>query len=123
VVVGLFGGMGLVATELWSRRGPRIFIPYAALLFVLGLVLTRYAGEPFSTRFVGAMAGFLIASVPLYYTVGRMAALQRVMLVRKGRLPPEALYWRLSVAGHVWRLGVLVVIGAALSAGVAYVAG
>ncbi len=37
LVLGAFGGVGLVLTVVYSRRGPMIFLPYAALLVALAL--------------------------------------------------------------------------------------
>ena len=34
-VVGIFGGAGLVLTQMYSRRGPLIFPVYAAILAAL----------------------------------------------------------------------------------------
>ena len=42
LTVGAFGGVGLVLTVVYSRRGPMIFVPYAALLAALAVLLSRF---------------------------------------------------------------------------------
>lgn len=122
VVLGLFGGAGLVLTVIYSRRGPLIYPVYAALLAALALLVGRYPDISYAGRFSAALAGFLVASAALYVAVGILADRQRRRLVAQGRLPPSALEARLSLWGHTWRLGFLVTIGAIASAGVAYIA-
>ena len=61
VVVGLFGGAGLSLTIVYSRRGPMIYVAYAALLVALALLLSRYAELTYFTRFVAALSGFAVA--------------------------------------------------------------
>ena len=51
VVVGSFGGVGLVLGFLFSKRGPIIFPIYAAILFVAALVISQYPGLSFLARF------------------------------------------------------------------------
>ena len=123
LVLGAFGGIGLSLTMLYSRRGPLIFVPYAALLAALTVLLARYAALSYATRLSAALAGFLLASAALYVTAGVLADRGRQRLVAEGRLPPTALHARLGLQGHAWCLALLVGIGTILSAGVAFLAG
>jgi hypothetical protein len=122
VVLGLFGGVGLVLTVVYSRRGPLIYPVYAALLAALALLVARYPGISYAGRFGAALAGFLVASGALYVAVGILADRQRRRLVAQGRLPASALEARLSLGGHAWRLGFLLAVGTIASAGIAYIA-
>lgn len=121
IVVGVFGGAGLVLTHLYSRRGPLVYAPYAALVVMLTWLLARYPAVPYVGRFAAALGGFLTGSMLLYVAAGITADRQRRRLVREGRLPPSALQFSTGVFGHAWRLGFLVAIGSVVSAGVAYV--
>ena len=122
LVVGAFGGVGLVLTAMYSRRGPLVFAPYAAFLAALTLLLARYPGLTYGVRFVAGLGSFLVASAALYVATGVLADRSRRRLVAEGRLPETALYYRLPLWGHVWRLGLLVGIGAVVCGAVAFVA-
>jgi hypothetical protein len=119
VVVGVFGGVGLALTTIYSRRGPLIYPAYAALLAALALLLARYDTLALSERFAAALAGFLVASSALYATVTVLSDRQRRQLVADGRLPASSA--RLPLSGHAWRLGSLLAIGVIISAGIAYI--
>ena len=119
LVVGAFGGAGLLLTAIYSRRGPLIYPVYAAILTALTLLLARYADVPYSTRYNAALAGFVAASAPAYVMVSILADRQRDRLRRRGRLPAGG---GVSVLGHLWRVGFLVLAGAVVSAGVAFIA-
>ena len=121
IVVGLFGGVGLACTVIYSRRGPLILPVYAALLGALALLLARHDTLSYAARLVAALAGFLTASLLLYVAVGVQARESRVRLQREGRLPPGPTPG-LSPLGHAWRLGFLLAVGTVVSAGVAFVA-
>jgi hypothetical protein len=121
LVVGAFGGVGLALTMLYSRRGPLIFAPYAALLAALTVLLARYAALPYAARLAAALAGFLVASAILYVTAAVLAERARRRLIAENRLPASAL--RVPLSGHAWRAGLLLIVGTVLSAGVAFLAG
>jgi hypothetical protein len=121
LVVGAFGGIGLVLTTVYSRRGPLIFAPYAALLAALTLLLARYPGLAYGTRVAASLGGFLVASAALYVATVVLADRNRRRLVAEGRLPATALHG-VPLSGHAWRLGLLVGIGAVACAGIAFVA-
>jgi len=120
IVLGLFGGAALALTVTYSRRGPMIFLPYAALLAATGLLLSRYPQLPYADRFAATLAALAVATIPLYVAVGVLAGRARARLRREGKLPPHGR--GMSVWGRTWRLGSLVVVGVIVSAGVAYVA-
>jgi hypothetical protein len=121
LVLGAFGGVGLTLTALYSRRGPLIFAPYAALFAGLTILLARYAALPYTTRLVAAFAGFFVASIALYGTTVVLAGRARRRLVAEKRLPEGAV--GITLWGHAWRAGLLVAVGAVVSAGVAFLAG
>jgi len=117
LAVGAFGGVGLVLTVVYSRRGPLIFVPYAALLAALTLLLSQFGQLPYAPRFAAAYAAFAMATVPVYVAVGVLGKRQR-----ERRLSAEPPPGRLSLWGHVWRIGFGIAVGGILSAGVAFVA-
>jgi len=122
LAVGAFGGVGLVLTVVYSRRGPMIFVPYAALLAALTLLLSRFGQLPYAPRFAAAFAAFAIATVPVYVAVGVLGKRQRERLRREGRLSAEPPPRRFSLWDHVWRIGFVIAAGGIVSAGVAFVA-
>jgi hypothetical protein len=119
VVVGVFGGVGLSLTSIYSRRGPLIYPVYAALLAALAMVLARRSQMAYDVRVLAALVGFTTASLILYVTVGILAGRQRAALVAEGRLKPGAK--GVSLLGHVWRWGFLLSIGGIVSAALAFV--
>lgn len=118
-VVGLFGGVGLSLTSIYSRRGPLIFPVYAALLASLALLLARRSQSSFGLRTTAAFVGFIIASLMSYVTVGVLASRQRETLAAQGRLPPNS--GGVSALGHLWRWALLLGIGTITSAAIAFV--
>ncbi len=112
VVLGAFGGIGLVLTSTYSRRGPLIFPVYAVLLCGLALLLTRFDNVSFFVRFYTAFVGFVIAGGIHYVAICVLAARERRRLGFNQGVP---------FFGHVWRVSALLGIGALVCAGVAFV--
>ena len=106
IVVGIFGGAGLCLTILYSRRGPMIFVPYAALLAGLTFLLSRYANLSYTNRFLAALAGFIVATAAAYVAVNIMANRRREELRKEGRLPSTAL--GPSLWQRTWHVGLVV---------------
>src|SRR5262245_13393323 len=123
IVLGIFGGVALALTPMFTRRGPMIFPVYAALLVALGFQAARYPTVTYAARAVAIFAGYCVASLALYIASGVLADRDRRRLVDEGRLPASALAVRISFMGHAWRLGAVAGVGLALSAGVAFLAG
>src|SRR2546429_5533641 len=117
LAVGAFGGVGLVLTVVYSRRGPMIFVPYAALVAALTLLLSRFEQLPYAPRFAAAFAAFAIATVPVYVAVGVLGKRQRERLRLEGRLSAEPPPARFSLWGQVWRIWVVIAAGGIVSAG------
>lgn len=118
VVLGLFGGVGLVLTTMYSRRGPLIFPVYAAFLAAVAVLLARYADIAFPARLVAAMAAFVVAASIHYVAVAFSANRQRRQLHEQQPHMPLTI----PFFGHVWRLSVLFTAGLIASAGVAFLA-
>jgi len=106
VALGVLGGSALIATTMLSSRGPLIVIPYAALVIVAALFLRAEVVQPLSRRFSVTLGAFMIATVILYLFIGIFAAHSLTTI---------------PLMGHLWRLGVMLGIGAVLSAAVAQV--
>jgi hypothetical protein len=113
LVVGLFGGVGLALTARASRYGPAILPVYAAILCVLGFLLSRYSDMRFAVLFTAAFVGYLVASLVLYLEVNHDANAARRRAGIKARVP---------LMGHAWRLGLVVGSGAVVGLAVAFVA-
>jgi hypothetical protein len=119
LVVGMFGGVGLALTSIYSRRGPLIYPVYAALLAALTMVLARHAELPYVVRVVAALLGFAMATFIAYVTVGVLARRQREGLIAEGRLPRDAR--GVSLVGHAWRWTLLLSAGGIVSAALAFI--
>ena len=83
LVLGVFGGIGLALTVVYSRRGPMIYPAYAAFLAALALLLARYPDLAYGQRLTVALASFL--------TAGLIASL----------IGPQIFHDHLLQAGHV----------------------
>jgi len=104
LALGLLGGGALITTVATTRRGPMIFLPYAAIVVVTAVYLRLEHVQHFTRRFTLALGAFMFASVLLYLFIGLFAA--------------KTLF-AISLWGHAWRLGIMLAIGSALSAAVA----
>jgi hypothetical protein len=115
LVIGVFGGAGLILTQVYSRRGPLIFPVYAAILAALTLSLARAPNLPVTSRFVIALTSTLLATAMAFVATLVLAARARRKLVESGRqfAPGRA---------PAWGLPLILLILAAVSAGVAHVA-
>jgi hypothetical protein len=103
--MGALGGAVLVLSHLFLTPGKFIFVPYAAIVVGI-LIAVRAENLPrFSERFAAGFLAFMLASIALYI---------EVLVSTPGPGP--------SLAGHAWRLGVLVIVGAAINVAVARLA-
>ena len=105
--LGLLGGAALIVTASLAHRGPLIYLPYAAIVLVCGVYLRVEQVRPFQKRFALALGVFMFATVLLYLFIGVQA---KTLLI-------------ISLVGHGWRLGLMLLIGGALSAAVAQLTG
>lgn len=104
--LGLLGGSALIATVSLTSTGPMIYLPYGLLIIATGFFLRHERVQPFSRRFCLALGAFMGASLLLYGFVGLVAA--RTLFAT-------------PLAGHAWRLGLMLGLGGLLSAAVAQV--
>jgi hypothetical protein len=105
-IVGLLGGLALVAVPVFGFRGPTIYVPYTVLVLALtGLAALRPTYGRWE-RFGLVLTGFMVASLVMYLYI---------ILIDN----PDAL--SISLLGHAWRLGFLLGVGAILSAPAAFV--
>ncbi len=66
LVLGALAGVGLILVQLFSTRGPLIFIPYAAMFAALAPLLARYRGESFVARTTAGFVAFVMATLMAY---------------------------------------------------------
>ena len=104
-IVGLLGGLSLVAVPVLGFRGSAIYVPYAVL--VLALTTISWFSHPFERwqRFGLVLTGFMVASLTMYLYI---------ILIDN----PSAL--GIPIWGHAWRLAFLLSIGSALAAAAAF---
>ena len=114
LVIGGFGGVALVLTQVYSRRGPLIYPVYAAILCMLSLSLARATALPFLPRLVIAFAAILVS------TAFSVAA--TVVLARRARRRHLAAGASLA-PGRIpsWALPLLLLTLVTVSAGAAFV--
>jgi hypothetical protein len=104
LALGLLGGGALITTVWSTSRGPMVLFPYAALVLVTAAYLRLEHVQHFRRRFGLALGSFMVATVVLYLFIGLVAANTLFIITP----------W-----GHAWRLGIMLAIGATLSAAVA----
>jgi hypothetical protein len=104
LALGLLGGAALIVTTCATSRGPIVLVPYAVLVLVTAAYLRLEHVQHFGRRFSLALGSFMVATIVLYLFIGLVAA-KTLFLI--------------SLWGHAWRLGIMLAIGAALSAAVA----
>ena len=104
LALGLLGGGALIITEWTARRGQFILITYAILVLVAAAYIRVEQVQHFRNRFALTLGAFMFATLVLYVFIGLVTA--KTLFV-------------ISPAGHAWRLGVMLLIGAAVSAAVA----
>jgi len=104
LALGLLGGAALIVTSWATSRGPIVLLPYALLVLATAAYLRIEHVQHFARRFSLALGSFMVATVVLYLFIGLVAAKSLFVI---------------SLWGHAWRLGIMLAIGAALSAAVA----
>jgi len=85
IVIGALGGIGLILTQVYSRRGPLVFPVYAGILVSLALVTARFSAVPFSTGFVSVLVGMTVASTLALASTLVIGGKQRRKAVASGR--------------------------------------
>jgi hypothetical protein len=104
LALGVLGGSSLILVEWASTRGPLVLLSYAAVVLTALVYLRVEHVQGWSRRFSMTLGSFMLATLLLYFFIG---------LVPAGSLS------RISIAGHAWRLGLMLVIGSVLAAAVA----
>ena len=102
--LGLLGGAALITVEWTTKRGPLVLIPYAVLILVSAFYLRGERVQHWPRRFALSLGAFMSATLILYLFIGSVATRN---------------LFAISLWGHAWRLGLMLAIGAALSAAVA----
>lgn len=118
LVLGVFGGAGLILTMIYSRRGPLIYPVYGALLAALALLLARDPFAAYGVRFAAAFGGFFVATAMAYVAASIRRGREVERIRREGR---PMVGGRVTPLGHLWRLGLVMAVGAVVCAGVAFV--
>lgn len=104
LALGVIGGVALITIAFLSRRGPMIFLPYTAIVLAGAIYLRLERVRPFTRRLVLSAGSFMIATLILYVFIA----------VFQARTGPN-----ISILGHAWRLGLMLVIGGVLAGVVA----
>jgi len=114
IVIGVFGGAGLVLTQLYSRRGPLIYPVYAAILAALALSLARADSLAFGARFLAAFAAMLLSTaISMAATVVRGSRRRREYAAAHIPMLPGRTPW--------WAVPLLLTLLVTASAGAAFV--
>jgi len=114
LVVGVFGGAGLVLTQMYSRRGPLIFPVYAAILVSIALVSARFGDLPYPAHLAAALTGMVVATAMALAAVLVLGARERQKIRESGRpMAPGGAPW--------WGFPLIILTIVAASAAVAFV--
>jgi hypothetical protein len=101
---GLLGGTALVlGNAFFGHTGSSILLIYAAVLIGIGVILKTNRVESFGDRFAVAFSALAVAGIAHYGFVSFVAS------------------GTTGIAGHLWRIGVLALIGVVASAAIARV--
>ena len=145
LALGVLGGGALITTAWLTARGPIIFLPYAAIVLAAAFFLRIEAVRPLSRRFLLSLGAFMLATIILYVFIGTVSTRHSggtlspkdvQQLVQRGMLPRSAEssdvarrvettggLVSISILGHAWRIGFMLLIGSVLSAAVAQLTG
>ena len=107
LALGTLGGATLILITIATIEGVAILIAYTALIIATFAVLRAVRWSSFFKRFITSFLTFMIATIFLHLYIGIFAT---------GKL------LEMPVWGHIWRLGVMALIGGILSFSVAYIA-
>lgn len=107
LALGFLGGAALITIEWATTRGPLVLFGYAAIILAAGFYLRLELVQDWRSRFLVTLGSFMLATLTVYLFIG-------VVLTRQVS--------EISAWGHAWRLGLMLVIGSALSAAVAQLA-
>jgi hypothetical protein len=99
--LGVLGGTILVLFAAFFSSGKLLLLPYAVFIVATAVVLKSCRVTTYSARFGIGLASFLLASAGLYIFIATVAT------------------GHVSLLGHLWRFGLLLVIGTAIQAAVA----
>ena len=102
--IGLLAAGLMVATAWNTTRGPLILLPYGALILIAAIYLRVERVPHFRQRFLMTLGAFMLATVLFYLFIAIFIA--KTLLI-------------IPAWGHAWRLGLMLLIGSALSGAVA----
>ena len=120
IVLGVFGGIALILTITYSRRGPLVYISYAAMAVAMALLVARHATLSFSVKTTAAFAAFFVATLLASFAVAVLGERQRERLRREKRLALDSP--GLSTWGQLWRLGSVMLAGLVGAMGIVFMA-
>ena len=66
LVLGALAGAALILVQVFSTRGPLVFLPYAAMFAALAPLLARHHSETFVVRATAGFAAFMTATIISY---------------------------------------------------------
>ena len=114
IVIGVFGGAGLVLTQLYSRRGPLSYPVYAAIIAALALSPSRANALGFGERFLAAFAALMLSTaVAATATIVRGRRRRREYIASGVTMAPGGIPW--------WAAPLLLTLLVTASAGAAFV--
>ncbi len=110
LLLGLLGGITLIATTNLTNRGPAIFLPYALLM--TGVLITARLSRisTFKGRFLLGIGAFMCATIILYIYIVTVINPDGVRSWA-AHISVPMIIWE-----HVWRLGLMLMFGIPVSA-------
>jgi hypothetical protein len=146
LALGVLGGGALIVTTWITSRGQMIFLPYVAIVLASVFFRRTEAVTPLSRRFALSLGAFMLATLILYVFIAAVAVPKaaRARSLADARRPvstccaqpanglstpanvairPRPPLEKISILGHAWRIGFMLLIGSILSAAVAQLTG
>ncbi len=103
VALGALGGATLVLFAVFFSAGKLLLLPYGLFVVATAVVLKSCRVPTYPARFMVGLASFLLATAALYVFIAANTGTS------------------ISFGGHLWRILLMVGIGAAINAAVARV--
>ncbi len=105
LALGALSGTALVLSHMFFARGKYILLVYAGIAIATGIILKTTTVANYAARFQAGLGSFMLANLALYVYV----------CIESGA------FSHLTLFGHAWRLGFMLLVGTALNLALARV--
>lgn len=106
LALGVLGGTVIILSQMFFLRGKYLLLAYAGVVIATGIILKTTKVTRYGQRFGIGLGAFMLASLSHYVFL---------QVAERTSLTP------LTFLGHTWRIGFMLVIGAAINLALARV--